>query len=145
MNNTTYDQTPTAARRGLLSLPAGPTDLAARSLMAAIFILEGFSKISGYEGNVAYMSSVGLPGFLLPGVIALEVLGGLALVIGFKVRWVALALAGFSVASAVLFHLDLADQMQFIMFFKNLAMAGGFLALANSAPGPWTLDHKLGA
>jgi putative oxidoreductase len=145
MTTTSNETTTNASQQRLFILPPGPTDLLARALMAAIFILAGLSKISGYEGNLAYMASAGLPGFLLPGVIALEVLGGLALVLGFKVRWIALALAGFSIASALLFHLDLADQMQFIMFFKNLAMAGGFLALANSAPGPWTLDRKLGA
>lgn len=145
MNTLTNTETPSAIEQRGSMLPPGPTDLLARVLLAAIFVLAGFSKIAGYEGNVAYMASVGLPGFLLPAVIALEVLGGLALIIGFKVRLVSLALAGFSIASALLFHLDLADQMQFIMFFKNLAMAGGFLALANTAPGAWTLDRKLGA
>lgn len=126
-------------------LPSGATDLLARGLMAAIFILAGLSKIGAYDANLAYMSSVGVPGFLLPPVIALEVLGGIALVIGFQTRLAALLLALFSIASALLFHLDLADQMQFIMFFKNLAMAGGLLLLANQRPGPWTVDHKLGA
>lgn len=126
-------------------LPQGLTDLVARSLMAAIFILAGLSKITGYEGNLAYMASVGLPGILLPAVIALEVLGGIALVVGFQTRLAALLLAIFSISSAVLFHLDLADQMQFIMFFKNLAMAGGLLFLSNSRPGHWTIDRKLGA
>ena len=111
----------------------------------AIFILAGLSKISGYEGNLAYMASVGVPGFLLPAVIALEVLGGVALVVGFQTRLVATALAIFSIASGLLFHFDLADQMQFIMFFKNLAMAGGLLAIANQRPGPFTIDRKLGA
>lgn len=126
-------------------LPAGLTDLAARSLMAAIFILAGLSKITGYDGNLAYMASVGVPGFLLPAVIALELLGGAALVVGFQTRVAALLLAGFSIVSAGLFHFDLADQMQFIMFFKNLAMAGGLLLLASHRPGPWTIDRKLGA
>jgi putative oxidoreductase len=126
-------------------MPAGLTDLLARSLMAAIFILAGLSKISGYEGNLAYMASAGVPGFLLPPVIALEVLGGIALVVGFQTRLTALLLAIFSISSAVLFHFDLADQMQFIMFFKNLALAGGLLLLGNSRPGSWTIDRKLGA
>ncbi len=91
------------------------------------------------------MASAGVPGFLLPGVIALELLAGIALVIGFKQRLAALALAAFCVGSAVLFHFELADQMQFIMFFKNLAIAGGLLVLAVHRPGPWTLDRKLGA
>lgn len=126
-------------------LPTGATDLAARTLMAAIFILAGLSKITAYDANLAYMASVGVPGFLLPPVIALEVLGGIALVVGFQTRLAALSLALFSISSALLFHLDLADQMQFIMFFKNLAMAGGLLLLSNQRPGPWTIDRKLGA
>jgi putative oxidoreductase len=126
-------------------LPTGAPDLLARSLMAAIFILAGLSKITAYDANLAYMASVGVPGILLPPVIALEVLGGLALVIGFQTRLAALLLAIFCISSALLFHLDLADQMQFIMFFKNLAMAGGLLLLSNQRPGPITIDRKLGA
>ena len=57
----------------------------------------------------------------------------------------ALLLAIFSISSALLFHFNLADPMQFIMFFKNLAMAGGLLFLSNSSPGHWTIDRKLGA
>ena len=143
MNTTTLTHQIDAGLNSLL--PRGLTDLVARSLMAAIFILAGLSKITGYEGNLAYMASVGLPGILLPAVIALEVLGGIALVVGFQTRLAALLLAIFSISSAVLFHLDLADQMQFIMFFKNLAMAGGLLFLSNSSPGHWTIDRKLGA
>ena len=127
------------------ALPAGLTDQLARTLMAAIFILAGLSKVGAYGDNLAYMASVGVPGLLLPGVIALEVIGGIALVIGFQTRLAALLLAVFSIASAMLFHFDLADQMQFIMFFKNLAMAGGLLLLANIRPGAWTVDRKLGA
>ena len=69
----------------------------------------------------------------------------MALIIGFQTRLVAALLAVFSVSSAFLFHSDLADQMQFIMFFKNIAMAGGFLLLTVQPLGAWTLDRKLGA
>lgn len=79
-------------------------NLAGRILLAQIFIISGFSKIGGYAGTQAYMASVGLPGALLPLVIALELLGGLALIVGIKTRWVAFALAGFSVVSALIFH-----------------------------------------
>ncbi len=78
-------------------------------------------------------------------VIALELLGGIALIVGFQVRLTALLLAIFCISSAFLFHFDLADQMQFIMFFKNIAIAGGFLLLSVQTPGLWTLDRKLGA
>jgi putative oxidoreductase len=114
-------------------------------MLALIFLLAGYGKITGYEGNLAFMASAGLPGFLLPAVIALEILGGIALIVGFQTRLAALGLAIFSVASAVLFHAQLSDQMQFIMFFKNIAMAGGLLLLTVQPLGRWTLDRKLGA
>ncbi len=122
---------------------AALVDFAGRGMLAAIFILAGYGKITGYEGNLAYMASVGVPGFLLPAAIALELLGGIALVAGVLTRPVALALAVFSVVTAALFHGQLGDQIQFIMFFKNIAMAGGLLLLTVHPLGEWTLDHKL--
>ena len=126
-------------------LPAGLLDFAGRTMLAVIFVLSGYGKIGAYDGTLAYMASVGVPGMLLPAVIALELLGGLALIIGFQTRLVAALLAIFSISSALLFHFDLADQMQFIMFFKNIAMAGGFLLLTVQPLGAWTLDRRLGA
>lgn len=126
-------------------LPGGAIEFAGRSMLSLLFILSGYSKIGGYEGTAAYMASIGVPGFLLAPTIALELLGGIALVIGFQTRLVALLLAAFSIASALLFHADLADQVQFIMFFKNIAMAGGFLLLTVQPLGAWTLDRKLAA
>ena len=144
--------TTTTSKRTLLNpnriadlLPQGSAEFAGRAMLALIFVLAGYSKLGNYDGNLAYMASVGVPGFLLPPVIALELLGGIALIVGFQVRLIALLLAIFCVSSAVLFHFELADQMQFIMFFKNIAIAGGFLLLSLQAPGPWTLDRKLGS
>lgn len=117
-------------------------ELTGRVLMAAIFVLAGASKITAYAGTQQYMAAMGVPGALLPLVIALELGGGLLLVAGFQTRLIALALAGFSVASAVLFHNNLGDQTQFIMFFKNVAMAGGFLIIAANGPGAYSLDRR---
>jgi len=86
---------------------------------------------------------VGVPGALLPLVIALELGGGLAIVAGVFTRWFALGLAAFSIASALLFHFHLADQMQAIMFWKNFAIAGGFLVLAASDASSLSLDGFL--
>ena len=108
--------------------------------LSLIFILSGWSKIGGYAGTQQYMEAMGVPGGLLPLVIALELGGGLALLAGLFTRPLAVALAGFSVVSAALFHANLGDQMQFINFYKNIAMAGGFLALAASGAGAWSLD-----
>lgn len=116
------------------------TSLSGRILIAAIFLLAGLNKIGQYSGTAAYMASQGVPGALLPLVIALEVGGALAIILGLFTRIIALALAGFSIAAAILFHGNLGEQMQFILFFKNLAIAGGFLFLFANGPGPWSLD-----
>jgi putative oxidoreductase len=108
--------------------------------LSLIFIISGLGKIAGYAGTQQYMEAVGVPGGLLPLVIALEVGGGLAILAGLFTRQAAVALAGFSIVSAVLFHANLGDQMQFINFFKNIAIAGGFLALAANGAGAWSLD-----
>jgi putative oxidoreductase len=118
--------------------------LAGRILIALIFLLAGISKLgAGYDGTQAYMESVGLPGMLLPFVIALELAGGLALAAGFFTRYSAWALAIFSVIAAALFHANFADQMQTILFMKNLAMAGGLMILAAYGAGTISLDHRL--
>ena len=116
--------------------------LAARLLMAWIFIGAGLSKTgAGYAGTAGYMESMGLPGALLPLVILLEIGGGLALVAGFQTRLAALALAVFSIVSGVIFHGG-ADQMQQILFMKNLAMAGGLLAFTVFGGGRLSLDGE---
>jgi len=117
-------------------------NLIGRLLLAQIFIIAGIGKIFGYAGTMAYMNSMGVPGVLLPLVIALEIGGGLALVIGWQTRWVAFALAIFSILAALIFHHDFADPVQKINFMKNLAIAGGFLILAASGPGALSLDKK---
>ena len=119
------------------------TDLVGRLLIALIFVGAGYGKIGGYAGTQAYMESMSVPGGLLPLVILVELGGGLAIVLGFLTRFAALGLAIFSVVSAFLFHGNVADQMQQIMFMKNLAMAGGFLFLVGNGAGPLSLDAKL--
>lgn len=117
-------------------------NLAGRILLAQIFIIAGIGKITGYAGTEAYMAAMGVPGALLPLVIALEIGGGLALILGWKTKWVAYALAAFTIVAAVIFHHNFADAMQKINFMKNLAIAGGFLILAASGPGTLSLDKK---
>lgn len=114
----------------------------ARILLAQIFVLAGMSKITAYAGTQGYMEMMGVPGMLLPLVIILELGGGLAIVVGWQTRWIAYALAGFSVISAIIFHSNLADQTQMIMFMKNFAIAGGFVLLAEHGAGAFSLDNK---
>jgi putative oxidoreductase len=117
-------------------------ELAGRTLMAAMFLKSGIGKITAYAGTQAYMAAVGVPGTLLPLVIALEVLGGLALIAGYRTRLVSIALAVFTVVAALLFHNHLADQVQQVMFLKNLAIAGGFLILSVHGAGAWSVDAR---
>ncbi|MGW8367132.1 MAG: DoxX family protein [Gammaproteobacteria bacterium] len=113
-----------------------------RVFIAAIFVFAGLNKISGYQGTAGYMESMGVPPMLLPVVIALEVGGGLAIILGWRTRLFAFLLAGFSLLSALVFHLNFSDQMQFIMFWKNVAIAGGFLFLVVNGPGALALDNR---
>ncbi|MBT8071385.1 MAG: DoxX family protein [Xanthomonadales bacterium] len=113
-----------------------------RILLALIFITSGFSKISGYAATQGYMEAMGVPGALLPVVIAVELLGGLAVMLGWQTRVAAFLLAGFSLLSAVLFHADFGDQMQMIMFMKNVSIAGGFLMLVSLGGGAFALDNR---
>jgi putative oxidoreductase len=118
-------------------------NLAARVLMALIFLMSGLSKIGGFEATQGYMESVGVPGMLLPVVIIVEVAAAIALIVGWKVRYSAYALAAFTLVAALIFHSNFADQMQMIMFMKNIAMVGGLLAIASlHVDDSISLDHK---
>ena len=116
--------------------------LSGRALMSAIFLMAGATKVGAYAATQSYMESVGVPGALLPLVIALELGGGLAVLLGWQTRFSAFLLAGFCIVSGVIFHANFSDQMQSILFMKNLAMAGGFLFLVAGGAGPWSLDAR---
>ena len=123
--------------------------LIARVLMAALFLPAGISKIAGFAGTVGYISSVGLPMPELGAAIAVvdEVVGALALLLGFHTRWAALLMAVFTVVADVFFHAfwnaaPEAMQMQQIMFMKNIAIAGGLLALTAFGAGSISLDAR---
>jgi putative oxidoreductase len=118
------------------------TEASGRVLLALLFLLAGIGKLGAYNATAAYMSSVGVPGRLLPAVIATELLGSLAIILGWKTRAVALLLAGFSVITALIFHSNFADQIQMIMFLKNISIAGGFLLLVANGAGPLSLDRR---
>ncbi len=119
-------------------------DLAGRVLIASLFLITGIGKITGYAGTQAYMASQGVPGALLPLVIALEVGGGLAIVLGWHTRLVAALLGGFSIAAALIFHAG-GDMTQQLMLMKNFAIAGGFLFLVARGAGEWSLDARAAA
>jgi putative oxidoreductase len=117
-----------------------------RVALASIFILSGVGKIAALDATRGYIQSVGLPfaDVALWAAIAIELLGGIALAVGFKTRFAALLLAGFSIAAAALFHSQVADQNQMIHFMKNVAIAGGLLQVAAFGATAVALDNWLG-
>lgn len=119
-----------------LSAPIG------RLFLSMIFIFSGFTKITGYAGTQGYMESMGVPGMLLPLVIAVELLGGLAILFGLKARLAAILLVGFNVISALLFHQFWIDESQMNPFMKNIAMAGGFLMIFAHGAGAYSIDNR---
>ena len=108
--------------------------------LSLIFIISGWAKISGYDGTQHYMEAMGVPGALLPLVILLELGGGIAIFAGLFTRWVAAIFALFCIASALIFHSNFADAMQATSFWKNIAMAGGFLMLVAHGAGACSID-----
>jgi putative oxidoreductase len=122
-----------------LQIFAAPTG---RFFLAIMFFMSGLTKISQYAGTQGYMEAMGVPGFLLPLVILTEAFGGLAIILGWKTKYVALALAGFTVLSAILFHADFSNQAEMTNFMKNVAIAGGFLTLFVHGAGAYSLDNR---
>jgi putative oxidoreductase len=119
-------------------------ELLGRILIALMFLQSGIGKIGNYAGTSHYMAAKGVPSIMLPLVIICEVAGSLAIILGYKTRLFAFALAGFCVLAAILFHLNFADQTQSIMFMKNISIAGGFLIIFARGAGDLSLDRKLG-
>jgi putative oxidoreductase len=118
------------------------TELGGRVLLATLFLVAGVGKIGSYAATAAYMTAVGVPSALLPAVIAAEVLGALAIVVGWRTRATAFLLAGFTLLSASIFHNDFADQVQSVMFLKNVSIAGGFLLLVANGAGRFSADSR---
>jgi putative oxidoreductase len=137
---------PASIDAGIRSRATGPAALPlfGRVLIAAIFLLSGISKITAPAMIIGYIQSVGLPFPTLGLVIAVlvELGGGTLLVLGYRTRIVAAVMAVFSIATALAFHNNLADQNQFIHFFKNVAMAGGLLQVVAFGAGRFSLDAR---
>jgi len=119
--------------------------LTGRVLLAAIFLLSGFGKVVQPGPMIAYIGAAGLPypKLALAGSALVELLGGAALVLGYRTRVAAIVLALFSLVTALTFHSAFGDQNQFIHFFKNVAMAGGLLQVAAFGGGELSLDARL--
>ena len=116
------------------------TPLVARIFLAALFLLGGIGKLGDVAGFAGYVSMGGLPAFLAWPAILFEIAVGLAMIVGYQTRIMALLAAGFCTVTALLYHSNFADQVQMIMFLKNLGLAGGFLMLFTHGAGRLALD-----
>lgn len=117
------------------------TPFAARLLLSALFLLGGVGKLADVQGFAGYLQMGGLPGFLAWPAILFEISVGLSMVLGFQTRIMALLAAGFCLVTAALYHTNFADQIQIVMFLKNLGLAGGFLMIAGNGPGKLALSQ----
>lgn len=118
--------------------------LVARILLPILFIVAGYGKMGdAYAGTQGYMQAMGVPGFLLPLTILLELGGGLAILFGFLTRTVSLFTAGFTILTAFIFHSQFSEGVNQLMFMKNLSIAGGFIVLAIVGPGSFSIDRLL--
>ena len=112
-----------------------------RLLLSALFLIEGFGKISMQENVIMYMEDYGVPGVLFVPAIVLEILFPLLLIVGYKTKWAASVMALFTFTVAIIFHTDFSEGMQMIFFLKDLAIAGGFMIILVYGPGKISLDH----
>jgi putative oxidoreductase len=119
-----------------LSAPVG------RLLISLMFLMSGLNKIGNYSNTSGWMESMGVSSSFLPLVITLEILAAVAIIIGWKTKIAVFLLAGFCIISGIIFHSDFSNQLEIIMFMKNIAIAGGFLFLVVNGPGNFSIDNR---
>ncbi len=117
-------------------------DIVGRILISFMFLHSGVGKIGAYQATGRYMQSHGVPAALLPLVIILEVAGSICIILGYKTRLSAFLLAGFCILAPLLFHSNIADQTQWLMFIKDISIAGGFLVIFGRGAGAFSLDSR---
>jgi putative oxidoreductase len=120
----------------------GAAELIGRILLMALFSFAAFTKLTSYGAIEQYMASAGVPPMLLPLVIVLESVGTVVIVLGWRTRVCSLVLAAYTFATAILFHVHFADQVETIMFLKNLSISGALLVLAANGAGPISFDAR---
>lgn len=117
-------------------------DFSARILISVLFLISAYNKIFNIESSMNWMSGYGVPGILIYPTILLEILLPVMIIIGYKVRIAAGLLSIFCLLTAFIFHFDFADQIQFILFLKNIGLAGGFLFIVVNGTKEWSLDKE---
>jgi len=114
-----------------------------RIFLSTLFLIEGTNKIFNYEETIQYMENFGVPGYLAIPAIILEILFPLLLIIGYQTKIAALVMMIFTIVVAIIFHTNFDDHMQFITFFKDIAIAGGFIIIFVNGAGKFSVDYKL--
>jgi putative oxidoreductase len=131
---------------GQASGSASVAILVGRILLAVMFVLAGFAKLTDIAGTAGWFGSIGLPAPTILAVLVglLELVAGVAIVVGFQTRIAALALALFTIGATLIAHTNFADMMQFLIFQKNFAVVGGLLVLAFVGAGALSIDARRG-
>jgi len=114
-----------------------------RIFLSTLFLIEGTNKIFNYEGTIQYMENFGVPEYLAIPAIILEILFPLLLIIGYQTKIAALVMMIFTIVVAIIFHTNFDDHMQFITFFKDIAIAGGFIIIFVNGASKFSVDYKL--
>ena len=121
---------------------ANVLDLIGRILISALFLISAFNKIFNLDGSMSWMEGFGVPGFLIFPAIAIEIILPVLVIVGYQARIAAGILSIFCLATAFIFHFDISDQMQFILFLKNIGLAGGFLFIVANGTKDWAVDRE---
>tara|TARA_Y100000768_G_scaffold371223_1_gene337767 strand:- start:16 stop:402 length:387 start_codon:yes stop_codon:yes gene_type:complete len=117
-------------------------DLIGRIFISSVFLLSGYNKIFNYSGTVEWMEGYGVPGILLAPAIVIEIILPILIIMGYQVKIAAALLACFSIATALIFHLDFANQMQTISLLKNFGLAGGLIFISINGPKGWVIKKE---
>ena len=117
-------------------------DLLGRILISILFLLNGVSKINNYESTVDWIESFEISGMIIIPAIILEIIGPILIIIGYKAKIAAGFLSLFCITTAIIFHNDFSDQVQFTSFLKNIALAGGFLFIIVNGTKEFSIDKK---
>ena len=117
-------------------------DLLGRILISSLFLISAYNKIFSIDGTMGWMEGYGVPGIFLYPTIALEIILPIFVIIGYRAKLSASLLAIFCIATAFIFHFDFSEQIQLILFLKNIGLAGGFLFIVANGTKDWSIDRE---
>ena len=117
-------------------------DLLGRILISSLFLISAYNKLFSIDGPMGWMEGYGVPGLLIYPTIVLEIILPLFVIVGYKARASSALLAIFCILTAFIFHFDFSEQIQLILFLKNISLAGGFLFIVANGTKDWSIDRK---